>query len=157
MSATDVDSAATFLAQTDVAGNHGYGKFSIDTAGHWTYKMDSAHDGYVGGQDYTDSITVKTADGTSQVITVTMHGTNDAAVLSSATANLTETNDAADISTFGSLTISDVDSAETFVAQTDTDGSYGKFSINAAGSWTSLAVPPTTSSSRTRSTPTPSP
>jgi Ca2+-binding RTX toxin-like protein len=32
----------------------------------------------VGGTDYTDSITVATADGTSQVLTVTMHGTNDA-------------------------------------------------------------------------------
>ena len=57
---------------------HGYGKFSIDAAGTWTYTMDGAHDEFVGGTDYTDSITVATADGTSQVITVTMHGTNDA-------------------------------------------------------------------------------
>ena len=69
---------ATFVAQTDAAGSNGYGKFSIDAAGTWTYTMNNAHDEFVGGQDYTDSITVKTADGTSQVITVTMHGTNDA-------------------------------------------------------------------------------
>jgi VCBS repeat-containing protein len=36
---------------------------------------------------------VATADGTSQVLTVTMHGTNDAAVITgSSTASLTETN-----------------------------------------------------------------
>ena len=67
-----MDSAATFVAQTDVAGNNGYGKFSIDAAGTWTYTMDSAHDEFVGGVDYTDSITVATADGTWQVITVTI-------------------------------------------------------------------------------------
>jgi VCBS repeat-containing protein len=55
--------------------------------------MDNAHDEFVGGQDYTDSVTVATADGTSQVLTVTMHGTNDAAVITgSSTASLTETN-----------------------------------------------------------------
>src|SRR5262245_40159832 len=54
--------------------------------------MDSAHNEFAGGQDYTDSITVATADGTSQVITVTMHGTNNAAVITgTSTAALTET------------------------------------------------------------------
>jgi VCBS repeat-containing protein len=30
LNATDVDSSAAFVVQTDVAGNNGYGKFSID-------------------------------------------------------------------------------------------------------------------------------
>jgi VCBS repeat-containing protein len=77
LNATDVDSPATFVPQADVAGSNGYGKFSIDATGAWTYTMDTAHDEFVGGQDYTDSITVATADGTTQVITVTMTGTND--------------------------------------------------------------------------------
>ena len=68
------------MAQSDVAGSNGYGKFSIDAAGAWTYTMDGAHDEFVGGADYTDSITVATADGTTQVLTVTMHGTNDAPI-----------------------------------------------------------------------------
>ncbi len=72
--------------------------------------MDSAHDEFVGGQTYTDSITVATADGTSQVLTVTMTGTNDAAVITgTATAALTETNVAQ--STGGALTATDVDSS----------------------------------------------
>ena len=65
--ATDVDSSDAFVAQTNVAGSNGYGKFTIDAAGAWTYTMDSAHDEFVGGQDYTDSFTVATADGTTQV------------------------------------------------------------------------------------------
>ena len=65
MIATDVDSSNAFVVQTNAAGSNGYGKFSIDAAGTWTYTMNSAHDEFVGGQDYTDSITVATADGTS--------------------------------------------------------------------------------------------
>ena len=118
----------TFVAQTNVAGSNGYGTFSIDATGAWTYTMDNAHNEFVGGQDYTDSITVATADGTTQVITVTMHGTNDAAVITgSSTAELTETNAAQ--STGGNLDATDVDSSADFVVQTDVAGSngYGTF------------------------------
>ncbi|MDG4879690.1 VCBS domain-containing protein, partial [Mesorhizobium sp. WSM4935] len=137
LDATDVDSPADFVTQTDAAGSNGYGKFSIAADGTWTYTMNSAHNEFVGGQDYTDSITVTTADGTSKVLTVTMHGTNDAAVITgSSTAELTET-DAAQ-STGGKLDATDVDSPADFVTQTDAAGSngYGKFSIAADGTWT---------------------
>ena len=53
-------------------------------------------------------------------VTVTITGSNDAAVVSSASVALTETNAAR--STGGQLTISDVDSAATFVAQAGTAG-----------------------------------
>ncbi|AUG39678.1 type I secretion protein [Pseudomonas chlororaphis] len=134
---SDVDSAATFVAQTDTAGNHG--KFSIDTSGAWTYVADSAHNEFAAGTTYTDTFAVSSADGTLTSVTVHILGTNDAAVLSADIANLTETNAAVDISTAGTLTISDVDSAATFIAQTDTAGNYGKFSIDTGGAWTYVA------------------
>jgi len=87
------DSATTFVAQTNVAGSNGYGKFSINAAGVWTYTMNNAPNEFVGCADYTDSITVATADGTTQTITVTIKGTDDATVITgTSTANLTETN-----------------------------------------------------------------
>ncbi len=43
------------------------------------------------------------------------------------------------ISTGGTLTISDVDSAQTFVAQASTAGSYGTFGIGTNGIWTYTA------------------
>ena len=52
-------------------------------------------------------------------------------MLSADVRNLTETDTAADISTSGTLTISDVDSPATFVAQAGTVGSYGTFAIDA--------------------------
>jgi VCBS repeat-containing protein len=125
LNATDVDSAATFVAQSNVAGNHDYGKFSIDAAGTWTYTMDSAHDEFVGGTDYVDSITVKTADGTEKVITVTMHGTNDAALADSDTTNdydLFDVNDnlqVASDSTGNGHTFVGSSSGETIVASND--------------------------------------
>ncbi|MBU3593687.1 hypothetical protein ICN42_06205, partial [Polynucleobacter sp. 71A-WALBACH] len=113
LSATDVDSSAAFVAQTAVTGSNGYGAFSIDTAGAWSYTASTAHNEFVAGQNYTDSITVATADGTTQVITVTITGTNDAAAITgTSTASLTETNAA--LTASGSLSATDVDSSAAF-------------------------------------------
>ncbi len=67
---------------------------------------------------YSDTFAVASADGTMTSVTTNILGTNDAAVLSSDTKNLTEGATAATISTSGALTISDVDSSATFLAQT---------------------------------------
>ncbi|MDO8693227.1 MAG: VCBS domain-containing protein, partial [Sheuella sp.] len=140
LSASDLDSSAAFVVQTGAAGSNGYGVFSIDAAGAWTYTANTAHNEFVAGTNYTDSTTVATADGTTQVITVTIAGTNDAAVITgTSTASLTETNAA--LTASGTLTATDVDSSAAFVAQTGAAGSngYGVFSIDAAGAWTYTA------------------
>ena len=77
LTVTDVDSLNTVTAQTAVAGSAGYGKFTISTAGVWSYVMDSAQNQFVAGQTYDDTLTVTTADGTQKVIKVTITGTND--------------------------------------------------------------------------------
>ena len=129
---SDVDSAAAFVAQTDVSGT--YGTFAIDTAGAWTYTASSAHDEFVAGTTYTDTFNVSSADGTNTSVTVNIEGTNDAAVLSSAVEYLAETD--AVLTTSGTLTITDIDSAATFVAQTDVSGIYGTFNLSTDGAWT---------------------
>src|SRR6185312_7413977 len=134
---SDVDSPATFVAQAATLGS--YGTFAIDAAGAWTYTASSAHNEFAAGTTYTDTFSVASADGTLTSVTINILGTNDAAVLSADTRNLTETNAAADISTSGTLTISDVDSPATFVAQPGTAGSYGTFAIDAAGAWSYTA------------------
>ncbi len=135
LTVSDVDSPATFVAQTGTVGT--YGTFTINATGAWTYTASTAHNEFAAGTTYTDTFTVASADGTTTTVTVNIAGTNDAAVLSSATVNLTETN--AVLSTNGTLTISDVDSPATFVAQAGTAGAYGTFTINAAGAWTYIA------------------
>ncbi|MES2317286.1 MAG: retention module-containing protein, partial [Pseudomonadota bacterium] len=126
---SDVDSSATFVAGT-IAGTHG--SLSIDAAGAWNYTASSAHNEFVAGLTYSDTFSVTSVDGTTGTITVNILGTNDAAVISSATIPLTETD--AVLTASGTLTISDVDGPATFVAGTIA-GSHGSLSIDAAGAW----------------------
>ncbi|MCT2579676.1 VCBS domain-containing protein, partial [Mesorhizobium sp. P13.3] len=135
---SDVDAGQNhFQAPPSLQGM--YGTFTFDaTTGAWTYALNQAlADPLTQGQNVTDTLTVTSADGTANYnIVVNITGTNDAAVLSADVRNLTETDAAADISSSGQLTISDVDSPATFVAQAGTVGTYGTFSIDAAGNWT---------------------
>src|SRR5439155_1461497 len=132
---SDVDSAQTFVPQTNLAGTNG--TFSIAANGAWTYTANSAFDNLNVGQSVSDTFTVASADGTTSTVQVTINGTKDAAVLSSATVALAETTAA--LRTACSLTVSDVDSAQTFVAQTNVAGANGTFSIAANGAWTYTA------------------
>ena len=94
-------------------------------------------DAVVGESSGTLRYFENTGAGFALVVNVTAQ--NDAAVLSPDARNLTETNAAAAISDSGTLTISDVDSPATFVAQTGTLGNYGTFAITSAGAWTYTA------------------
>src|SRR5207237_284236 len=102
--------------------------------GAWTYTANSAFDNLNVGQSVSDTFTVATADGTSSTVQVTINGTNDAAVLSSATVALSETNAA--LTTGGPLTVSDVDSAQRLLPQTSVSGAHGTSSLAANGAWT---------------------
>ncbi|UUZ55170.1 VCBS domain-containing protein [Massilia sp. H-1] len=93
-----------------------YGSIAIDANGAWNYTASSAHPEFVAGTNYSDVFTVTSADGTTSTITVNILGTNDAAVISTATVNLTETDSV--LTASGNLTITDADSAATFVAGT---------------------------------------
>ena len=124
------------MAQAATAGT--YGSFAIDAAGAWTYTASTAHNEFVAGPDlHRHASPCSSADGTPTPVTVNIPGTNDAAVLIAPTANLTETN--AVLTTSGTLTISDVDSAATFVAQTGRPAPTAALAIEADGDWTYTA------------------
>src|SRR5207248_2566270 len=128
---SDVDSPATFVAQAATAGS--YGTFAIGTDGAWTYTASPPHTKYGTSTTYTGTFDVHSDDGTHTSLTLNTAGTTAAAVPSTTLFRPTETNLAADISTSGTLTISDVDSPATFVAQAATAGSYGTFAIGTDG------------------------
>jgi VCBS repeat-containing protein len=106
------------------------------------YKPGNGFDYLAEGETATDSFTytIRLADGSfsTATIEVLITGTNDAAVLSSAFVQMTEGDTAEYISTSGTLTISDVDSPELFVAGTQ-EGVYGTFAIDENGHWTYTA------------------
>ena len=91
----------------------------------------------------TFTYSIRLGNGTFSLATVTVKitGVDDPAKLSSAVVRLTEGDTAADISTSGTLTISDVDSPETFVAGSQT-GLYGILTLEADGDWTYAADGP---------------
>ena len=140
---TDVDNTPnTFTAvSSPTASTGGYGTFTMTAAGVWAYTVDNHNSAVQALNDcdtLTDSFTVTTIDGTAQLVTVTIHGTNDAAIISGATAG--SVTDAGTPIATGTLTDTDVDNTpNTFTAvdcPTPSDAHYGAFTMTAAGVWT---------------------
>ena len=71
---TDVDSSMAFVAQRNVLGNGGYGKFTLHGDGSWSYFVDTKKDDFVAGKIYTDILKVKAVDGTDAKIVVIITG-----------------------------------------------------------------------------------
>ncbi len=86
LDATDVDSSATSRWQQRLAAT---ARFSIDAAGAWSYTLDDDNADVQAlntGGGAARAVTVTTADGTQQVIDITINGANDAAVITGTSA-----------------------------------------------------------------------
>ena len=132
----------TFTAVADVVAT--YGTYLVTTAGAWTYTLDSTNatiDALGEGQSTTDTVTITAQDGTTKDITITINGTNDAAVISGTTTGAV-TEDAATTTATGTLTHTDVDAnndANVFTAvstATDSANGYGTYTVTTGGAWT---------------------
>src|SRR5207237_851545 len=89
------------------------------------------------GQSITDSFTAVSSDGTaSQVVTVTINGTNDAPVITSAAQSGAVKEDA-QLVVAGTVASSDADHGATAAYSGNASGSYGSFAVDAStGVWT---------------------
>ena len=144
---TDADNTPnTFTAVDSPTGSAGgYGTFTITAAGAWTYTLNNANSAVQAlnvGDTLTDTFTVTTIDGTAQVVTITITGANDSAVISgTTTGSVIETGATPGTPTATStLTDTDVDNTpNTFTAVSSpaaSAGGYGTFTMTAAGVWT---------------------
>ena len=141
LTVTDPDAGqAVFIAETIAAT---YGSLTIDAAGNWSYTLDNAApaiQALPGGATLEDQVTVTSADGTTHVITLTITGTNDAAVISGTdTASVTEDAEPAILTAAGSLSVTDLDTGEAAFTAATVNGAYGAVTIDAAGNWTYAA------------------
>jgi len=135
----DHDQSA-FQSQTNVAGAHG--AFSIDASGKWSYQLNNA-DPAVQALGEGDTLpnevfTVKSIDGTTHNVTVTITGTNDAAIITPAvgSSDIGAVKEDVVTSTSGQLKVIDVDTGEAFFqAQNNVAGAHGSFSIDGNGNW----------------------
>ena len=145
---TDIDNAPNAFTpvNTPKASTGGYGTFTMTSDGCWTYILDNANHAVQAlnvNDTLTDTFRVTTVDGTPQVVTITIHGTNDAAIIhGTTTGSVIEAGcDSYGIpKATGTLTDSDVDNTpNTFTAvdcPTASEGGYGSFTMTAAGVWT---------------------
>ncbi|TNE67574.1 MAG: hypothetical protein EP335_01335 [Alphaproteobacteria bacterium] len=113
-----------------------YGDLTIDANGDWLYDLDESNDDVqaLGADDtLSDTITVRSADGTEQDIVITIGGENDAASFGGdLSGSLGEDDDTIG----GTATVSDVDSGEASFTPDTLDGSHGQLVIDANGDWT---------------------
>ena len=86
LDAADVDNPPELDAVvTPTPSANGYGTYTLTAAGVWIYTLDdgnAAVQALNAGQTLTDTFTAFTVDGTAQVVTITIDGANDAAVIS---------------------------------------------------------------------------
>jgi VCBS repeat-containing protein len=147
LTSTDVDNAPNTFAAVDTpaASARGFGTFTMTATGVWTYTVNNANGAVQAlnvGDKLTDSFTVTTIDGTAQVVTVTINGANDAAVVSGATTGSVTEDGGTKCeppTVTGTLTATDVDNAPGFTAvncPTASDAGYGTFTMTADGVWT---------------------
>ncbi|SMC29733.1 VCBS repeat-containing protein [Andreprevotia lacus DSM 23236] len=138
---TDVDTGEQHVVAQNVSNP--YGTFTVDADGNWSFTIDNTSptvQALAEGQTQVLTFDVTSVDGTGTgVVTITVVGTNDNAVI---TAHLPG-DDAGTVkedtilATGGKLDVADPDTGESAViAQTDTTGTYGSFSILADGTWT---------------------
>ncbi|TMJ84756.1 MAG: hypothetical protein E6G79_09140 [Alphaproteobacteria bacterium] len=138
----DVDqNQSTFTAHASVAGT--YGTFTLAANGAWTYtalNSQTAIQQLGAGQSIADSFTAVSSDGTaSQLVTVTINGTNDIAVIGTPTVHdVTEDTATPTLTAIGSISISDIDTGENHF-QTTVSGAasdLGGLVLAADGSYT---------------------
>lgn len=138
---TDADHGeSAFRAAANLKGS--YGDFSFNAgSGEWSYTLDNtatAVQALSAGEKQTDSLTVVTADGTQQVLSVTITGSNDAPLITSAaTASFSENG----IGIAYTATASDAEAGNT-LTYTLGGADAARFSINASSGAVSFATAP---------------
>ncbi|ARP38497.1 VCBS domain-containing protein [Vibrio syngnathi] len=144
---TSDDPDVTFIAK-EAEGENGFGSFVVNEDGTWSFVANSPFDELADGEQIQDTTTVQTSDGGEQVITVTIIGTDDAAVATDDSGSVTEDINVDDITnqlvTSGQIVITDVDSdTPTFSADGEfnlvgstNESQLGVLSIDPDGAWT---------------------
>ncbi|WP_183901076.1 VCBS domain-containing protein, partial [Rhizobium metallidurans] len=139
----DVDNGQqAFAAQTDSAGT--YGKFSIGTDGTWSYVADNSKlQSLAANEHKTEDFTVWSKDGSaSHVVTITVTGTNDPAVIGPlGTSSVTEDQNVTtggNLTATGQIAISDADAGQGAFKTTVTDvgQNLGTLTLGSDGTYT---------------------
>ena len=130
---------AAFMAGTDKGS---YGNLTIDRAGNWNYAADNSKatvQSLTAGGKITDRLQVSSVSGTRHDIVITINGADDATVFGgvdsgSVTEDIDPDGDGL-LEFGGKLTINDPDAGDAVFVDASSPGTYGHFSVDAAGNW----------------------
>ena len=140
LTVSDVDDGEGLFTAETVTGN--YGDLSISAGGNWSYQADNSQSDIQSlgdGDTVTDSLSIRSIDGTVHNIVITISGTNDAVQITGAT-SATITEDIAvtagdQLLASGQLNVTDVDNGEAFFSPGSVSGNYGNLNIDSGGNW----------------------
>ncbi|PQJ93232.1 VCBS domain-containing protein, partial [Aliivibrio sifiae] len=135
LTVTDVDTGEAHFSNTDIIGT--LGTLHLTDKGAWTYDLDNTNPTVQAlgkGATATDMITVHSADGTPHQITITINGTNDAAVISGT--NTGAVTEESQLQTSGTLTVTDIDTGEAHFSNINITGTLGTLHLTDNGAWT---------------------
>jgi VCBS repeat-containing protein len=140
LTVTDADHGQSHAqTATGAASAAGWGTYSVDADGHWSYAVNNAAVQFLGANDTrSDSFTVRSFDGTaSQLVTITIHGNNDGPLITSAaqSGTVSEGDDGSSRSASGLVTFSDADLSDTHTLSISVAASRGTASVDADGTW----------------------
>src|SRR5262249_46363430 len=134
------------VVSAPTASASGYGTFTVTSDGVWTYTLDDNNATVQTlnvGDTLTDTFTVATADGTTQLVTITIEGANDAAVTSGDMTGFLTTSGG--VPATGDLNSADVDNVSdvwtAVTSPTTSDDGFGSYTIDASGHWTYTVDP----------------
>ncbi|MEJ6021984.1 VCBS domain-containing protein [Ramlibacter sp. PS4R-6] len=145
LTVSDPDAGQSQLvARSGAAGSAG-GVFDVAADGTWSYAIDNAAavvQSLGEGDTLVDTLTVTSIDGTAeQVLSVTLHGVNDAAQFTGTTTLIADEDSfdaAGHLVLDADMGLHDADAGENAVQPNSGTGSgqFGQFNVDAAGHWT---------------------
>ncbi|EIF04318.1 VCBS domain-containing protein, partial [Vibrio tubiashii] len=138
---SDADTGEAEFKPTSVVASAGaLGALTIDESGNWDYLVANDSVQYLGdGETKAETFTVESLDGTQHIITVTITGVNDSAVIAGVdTGEVTEDDSNPLLTDSGTLTISDADTGEAEFKPSSvvaSAGALGSLTIDDSGNW----------------------
>ncbi|RHW76576.1 retention module-containing protein, partial [Colwellia sp. RSH04] len=150
LTVTDVDTSDTAAFDPEsVTSSNTLGVLTIDAEGNWLYNIDNTLEAVQSldeGESFTETFIVRTIDGQTHEITVTVNGVDDVSVVSLEAGDTdvgSVTEDTAvnvnnQLTTSGHLTVTDVDTSDTAAfdpASVTSEDTLGVLTIDAEGNW----------------------
>jgi VCBS repeat-containing protein len=133
----DPDAGESHFTAQSIDTEHGH--FSIDEAGKWVFTLDNSNadvQALGANASITEKVVVGSTDGTPQLISIQIAGSNDKPIISGIFSGVTDEDSQVNVT--GKLSVSDIDAnaSHVFAVVGEHEGSFGSLSVDStSGEW----------------------